>query len=283
MGIASTGRQHRNIQYHQIDQEEIEQVTDTEEDIAEGRDKKVRQPDIMELNIHNRRLFLGCFLAVEMLGLLSVIMTIVWVWNFKGGAAWGMTDKGIAFNWHPVLMTFGLIFLYGNGALVYRVIPPKNDSHKLGLKIAHAFIMILAFIIMVIGLQAAFDSHNYATPPKPNMYTLHSWVGLVAALLFGIQWALGFSAFLFPKFSPELRALLLPFHQYFLFDLVSGCCSCAYGSFGKAIWSNKKYGEKGSEAMLVNFTGIFLILFTMGVTFLLSKFSKDAPEGQKSI
>merc|ERR1719283_728473 len=84
-------------------------------------------------------------------------------------------------------MTFGLIFLYGNGALVYRVIPPKNDSHKLGLKIAHAFIMILAFIIMVIGLQAAFDSHNYATPPKPNMYTLHSWVGLVAALLFGIQ------------------------------------------------------------------------------------------------
>merc|ERR1711872_135383 len=239
MGIASTGRQHRNIQYHQIDQEEIEQVTDTEEDIAEGRDKKVRQPDIMELNIHNRRLFLGCFLAVEMLGLLSVIMTIVWVWNFKGGAAWGMTDKGIAFNWHPVLMTFGLIFLYGNGALVYRVIPPKNDSHKLGLKIAHAFIMILAFIIMVIGLQAAFDSHNYATPPKPNMYTLHSWVGLVAAALMG--------------------------------------------HLEKAIWSNKKYGEKGSEAMLVNFTGIFLILFTMGVTFLLSKFSKDAPEGQKSI
>ena len=40
-----------------------------------------------------------------------------------------------------------------------------------------------------------------------------SWIGLLAALLFGCQWALGFAAFLFPKFSPEIRALILPFHQ----------------------------------------------------------------------
>ena len=79
------------------------------------------------------------------------------------------------------------------GALIYRVIPPRSDSHKLRLKIGHALTMILAFVIMVIGLQAAFDSHNLAVDkegnpaPKPNMYTLHSWVGILAATLFTCQ------------------------------------------------------------------------------------------------
>jgi len=127
--------------------------------------------------------------------------------------------------------------------------------------------------------QAAFDSHNLASPPKPNMYTLHSWIGLIAALLFGIQWALGFSAFLFPKFSPEIRAMLLPFHQYFGSSILCLAVAAALmGHLEKAIWSNKAYSQKGAEAMVVNFTGVFLVLFVMGVTFLLSKFSTENPD-----
>jgi hypothetical protein len=33
----------------------------------------------------------------------------------RGGFAWGAEDPGKAFNWHPLLMLIGLIFLYGNG------------------------------------------------------------------------------------------------------------------------------------------------------------------------
>ena len=40
-----------------------------------------------------------------------------------------------------------------SGALIYRIIPPKSEGHKLKLKIAHAIIMIVAFALMVIGLQ----------------------------------------------------------------------------------------------------------------------------------
>ena len=39
------------------------------------------------------------------------------------------------------------------GALIYRVIPPRDEGHKLVLKCGHAAIMMLAFVIMVIGLQ----------------------------------------------------------------------------------------------------------------------------------
>merc|ERR1712154_533864 len=236
--------------------------------------------DRMNLSIHNRPLFQAAYLTVSLIGLSLVITTLVWVGQFKGGVSFTTTEKGIDFNWHPILMTISLIFLYGNGALIYRVIPPRNESHKLKLKLGHAGTMLLAFILMVIGLQAAFDSHNFANPPKPNLYTLHSWVGLLAAILFGCQWTLGFLAFLFPKFSGDIRALLLPVHQYFGSTiLVLAAAAALMGHLEKAIWSNKDgYPLKNAEAVLVNVTGLLIVLFVMGVTFLLSTFKKDSPE-----
>merc|ERR1712241_1288985 len=230
----------------------------------------------LSLSVYNRPLFQTASLAVSVIGLTLVITTIAWVGHFKGGVSFTQTEKGIDFNWHPILMTISLIFLYGNGALIYRVIPPRNESHKLKLKLGHAGIIMVAFILMVIGLQAAFDSHNLAVPPKPDMYTLHSWVGLLAAILFGCQWTLGFLAFLFPKFSGDIRALLLPFHQYFGSSiLVLAAAAALMGHLEKAIWSNKEYGKKNAEALLVNVTGLLIVFFVMGVTFLLSKFRKQ--------
>merc|ERR1712045_76994 len=251
--------EYRLVQQHQSDSE-------GEETTRRIPLRRVRaRADKMNLSVFNRPLFQTASLTVSLIGLTLVITTLAWVGQFKGGVSFSQTEKGIDFNWHPILMTVSLIFLYGNGALIYRVIPPRNESHKLKLKLGHAGIMLLAFILMVIGLQAAFDRHNLAQPPKPNMYTLHSWVGLLAALLFGCQWALGFSAFLFPKFSPELRGLLLPFHQYFgSAILVLAAAAALMGHLEKAIWSNKGYPLKNAEAVLVNVTGLLIVLFVMG-------------------
>merc|ERR1711962_713429 len=271
------------ILYHQLAQDDLD-LEEGDRELEERR-KILRPPRLASrmvdaLSIHNRRLFLGCLALVEVIGLIAVGLTIHWVKEYKGGLP--SIEEGIHFNWHPILMTVSLVFLYGNGALIYRVIPPQGEAHKLKLKIGHAVIMVVVFIIMVIGLQAAFDSHNLAEKdgkpaPKPNMYTLHSWVGLLAALLFGIQWSLGFAAFLFPKFSPEIRSVLLPFHQYFGSAILTLATAAALmGHLEKAIWSNKEgYPAKNAEAQIVNWTGMLLIIFSTGVTFLLSKFNTE--------
>merc|ERR1711936_1456532 len=140
------------VLYHQLATEETE---------AEEKRRKVFGPrlnrnSIMELSIHNRRLFFICLAVIEAFGILAVILTIHWAINIKGGVTY-VENMGIPFNWHPILMTISLIFLYGNGALIYRIIPPKNEGHKLKLKLAHAGIMIVAFALMVIGLQVLFN------------------------------------------------------------------------------------------------------------------------------
>merc|ERR1711971_730902 len=123
------------IEYRLVQQQE----TDSEGEDTRGREKVPLRSragaDRMNLSIYNSPLFQTVSLAVSLIGLSLVITTIAWVGQFKGGVSFSQTEKGIHFNWHPILMTISLIFLYGNGALIYRVIPPRNESHKLKLKI----------------------------------------------------------------------------------------------------------------------------------------------------
>merc|ERR1711970_1334740 len=147
----------REVLYHQLATEEIEEAE--EEERRRIFRPRVHHNSIMELSIHNRRLFFICLAVIEAFGISAVILTVHWAINLKGGVTY-VENMGIPFNWHPILMTISLIFLYGNGALIYRIIPPKGDAHKLKLKIGHAVVMIIAFCVMVVGLQAAFDSHN---------------------------------------------------------------------------------------------------------------------------
>lgn len=53
------------------------------------------------------------------------------------------------------------------------------------MKFIHAGLHVAAFLCAVIALVAAFDFHNAAK--IPNMYSLHSWIGLTAVILYGLQ------------------------------------------------------------------------------------------------
>ena len=54
---------------------------------------------------------------LQLIGVTFVITTIVWAAVFKNGIKFSSTELGIDFNWHPILMTISLLFLYGNGRL----------------------------------------------------------------------------------------------------------------------------------------------------------------------
>lgn len=57
------------------------------------------------------------YTVVQLIGLTLIVMMAVWVFVFMGGVSW--TEPSIQFNWHPLLMTIGMIFLYGNCKTFY--------------------------------------------------------------------------------------------------------------------------------------------------------------------
>lgn len=75
-------------------------------------------------------------------------------------------------------------FSFLSGMLIYRY---QRTLHKRRLKFIHAGIMIFVVLLTIIAQIAAFDSHNLAPNPIPNLYSLHSWLGLTTIILYCCQ------------------------------------------------------------------------------------------------
>ena len=53
----------------------------------------------------------------EVIGILAIVMVIIWMSHFRGGFAWDGSGK--EFNYHPIFMILGMVFLYGNGGFIF--------------------------------------------------------------------------------------------------------------------------------------------------------------------
>lgn len=69
-------------------------------------------------------------------------------------------------------------------SLLYRL-PQSWTGPKLPWKIGHAALHLLAFVLTVLGLVAVFQLHRRSK--ITNLYSLHSWLGIVTVFLFACQ------------------------------------------------------------------------------------------------
>ncbi|KAK2893281.1 cytochrome b561 [Channa argus] len=204
--------------------------------------------------------------ASQVLGLLAVVLTGVWMGHYRGGFAWDGSAQ--EFNLHPLCMVLGLVFLHGDAILVYRVF--RNEP-KRNVKLLHGIIHLLALIMSIIGFVAVFDFHRAGK--IPDMYTLHSWCGMATLVLFCIQWVMGLMFFLFPVASSWLRASYLPIHVFCgLVLLVMAIGSCLLGITEKLLFSiTSTYSQFASEGVLANILGIVLVCFGVLLGYLITK------------
>lgn len=222
--------------------------------------------------------FLVALGAAAAVGLISIVFVLRWVLYYKGGLAW---DGGSAeFNWHPVLIVIGFIFLQGIAIIVYRL-PWTWKCNKLMMKFIHAGLNLLAFTFAVISLMAVFDFHNAAN--IPNMYSLHSWVGLAAVILYCLQLVLGVGMYLIPFTPVSYRAAFMPIHVYSgLFLFTSVIAVALMGITEKLIFGLKNipYKDSPPEAIFVNSLGVLLVVYGALILWIATRTSWKRPSDQ---
>ncbi|KAJ8285941.1 hypothetical protein GJAV_G00032710 [Gymnothorax javanicus] len=226
-------------------------------------------------------LFYASYSLCLCLGFLCFVFVCYWNATWRKGFAWD--GSPLHFNWHPVLMVTGLVVLYGNAAVLYRI--PLTWGHsKLPWKLLHAAMMFLALLLSILGLCAVFSFHN--ANGIPNLYSLHSWLGICTAALFAAQWVMGMTAFLLPCSPMAFRRLLKPVHMWMgsiIFTL--SIASCISGINEKLFFvlkgstnGTQPYSKLPPEALFANSLGILIVAFGLVVLLILSNQRWQRPE-----
>ncbi|KAG8177173.1 hypothetical protein JTE90_021764 [Oedothorax gibbosus] len=212
-------------------------------------------------------LFKVWLLISQLLGVVCIALVSAWCGKYLGGFAW-QEDPKHQFNHHPFFMVLGLVFCYGNALLVYRVF---RNQRKRSLKLLHFGLHSVALVFCIVALKAVFDSHNLAQPnPTPNLYSLHSWLGLTAVILFALQYVCGFVAFLFPGLTKLWRTKYLPLHVFFGLAIFVMVVAAALMGITEKLAFPGDYYKSPPTAVLGNLLGVCLIAFGLMIVYLVA-------------
>ncbi|XP_071940939.1 transmembrane ascorbate-dependent reductase CYB561-like isoform X2 [Antedon mediterranea] len=210
-----------------------------------------------------------CVTCAQVVGVVMLVLLGYWTGNILGGFAWDGSSQ--EFNLHPLLMVIGLVYMYGQAIMVFRVF---NKESKVVIKTMHLLTQIFGFICACIGLKAVFRNHN--VNGIANMYSIHSWAGIVVFTLFTCQLLFGFLFFFFPKASESLRKSYLVVHRFFGIAIFVGAIGVAcMGLLEKLGFqypndAEEPYSTLPTGAMIGNFLGLMICLFGGLVAFIVT-------------
>jgi cytochrome b-561 len=164
-------------------------------------------------------------MAAYMLSFIAVLLVFWWI-HMLGGFSWQTTGHSKqVFNWHPFLMVIAFDFITV-ATLSFRtnlgnVSVPNSDStaqvhldHQSQVelhnqqKLIHGMAWLIAALCAIFALLAVFQSHNDPVSGySANLYSLHSWMGMMVILFYVIQFGIGFFAFWkpIPYFTTTIR------------------------------------------------------------------------------
>ncbi|XP_063816076.1 transmembrane ascorbate-dependent reductase CYB561 [Pseudophryne corroboree] len=203
--------------------------------------------------------------ASQILGVAVLAVTGSWLSQYRGGFSWDGPEQ---FNVHPICMVLGMVFLCGDALLVYRVF--RHETKK-ATKILHGALHLMALIISVVGIVAVFQFHKKNA--IPDMYSLHSWLGITTFTLYILQWICSFMMFFVPGIAYTYKSQFKPLHVFLgLSLLVSTIATCLLGLTEKLLFTiPDEYSKLPGEGVLCNSLGLLLVAFGLVIGYILTR------------
>lgn len=237
------------------------------------------------------RLFNTLVACSQIVGGFAVLFVVIWMTAYESGFAWTSHPEQ-QFHYHPTLMIMGFLFITGEAILAFRVF--RNETKHFA-KLVHLTLHSVALVFIVISLKAVWDSHDYnrdasgTLEPLPNLYSLHSWIGLTLVTFYFMQYAVGFTTFFYPGLAMSMRTFVMPFHRlfgYIIFLFVGITILMGVTEF--SAWKHKCWTQDKvfcGEQAVGNFVGLCAVSFVALVLILVlnSRWSRSPSPEEESL
>jgi len=160
-----------------------------------------------------------------------LVMVVIWASNGRTDLKFlgGLNLSGEVFNWHPLLLTIGIIVIFSEVLLSGRTCPFGEDFNRIFFVISNGIIMT------AIGFGLKAVSTSQAKKNLGTLYSLHSWLGVIVVVLFSIQFVLGVFVNFHSGDGPrsalwERRKLVWPYFENLkILTFVTGCFTAIIG------------------------------------------------------